>query len=347
MPKASALLRKLEMPFSRGKVKKRDVLILSYLLSVLVFCIVYLTGGTSKVYANLMYIPIAIAASTNGIKKAVIHAIFSAFLVGPIMPMEVEGHVLQDSLSWILRMAIYIIIASVIGFFSYYYKREFEINRKKSTELSEAHYSMIYSLVKLAESRDDNTGEHIERVALFSKLLAEKLRDNPKYKGYISDDYIENIYRASPLHDIGKVGIPDSILLKPGKLNEHEYEIMKEHTTIGAKTLLEVKKRFPENRLLELGISITNYHHEKWDGSGYPEGLKGADIPLAARIMAVADVYDALRSKRIYKEAYEHEKAVEIIKKGRGSHFDPEIVDVFLENQAEFDYLYKSASISA
>lgn len=328
------------------KLKNRDLLIFAYILSAVIFAIVYFEGGTSKVYTNLMYIPIAIAASTNRMRKAVIHAVYSALLVGPMMPLEVNHNVLQDELSWILRLSIYVMIAIVISFFADYYRKEFESNRKKEAELTEAQYSMIYSLVKLAESRDDNTGVHIKRVALFCRLLAEKLKNNPKYKGYINEDYIENIYRASPLHDIGKVGIPDNILLKPGKLTEEEYEVMKTHTTIGANTLLEVKEKYPDNRLLEMGICITNYHHERWDGNGYPEGLKGADIPLSARITAVADVYDALRSKRVYKDAYSHQKAVEIIKEGRGTQFDPDIVDAFLENEAEFDKLFNMASVA-
>jgi len=333
------------MLLSRMKIKKRDLIILSYVLSTIIFVIVYLTGGTRKVYTNLMYIPISIISSTTGIKRAVIHAIYSGLLVGPVMPMNVEAGIRQDFFNWFIRLVIYIIIATVIGFFADYYRKEFEINKRKEEELADAQYSVVYSLVKLAESRDDNTGAHIERVALFSKIIAEKLREIPKYKGYINDSYIENIYKAAPLHDIGKVGIPDRILLKPSKLNEEEYEIMKTHAVIGANTLKEVIRKYPDNRLLEMGISITNYHHEWWDGTGYPEGLKGTDIPLSARIMAVADVYDALRSKRVYKEAYTHEEAVTIIKEGRGTQFDPDIVDVLLENQDEFDYVFKNTVV--
>jgi len=330
------------MELSRLRFKKREFLILSYILSTIIFAVVYFTGGTHKVYTNLMYIPISVASSTNGIKRAVLHAVYSGFLVGPFMPLDVAAGVPQNFVNWFLRLAMYMVIAAVIGFFGDYYSREFEINKHKEEELAAAQYAMIYSLVKLSESRDDSTGAHIERVALFCRILAEKLKENSKYKGYINDNYIDNLCKAAPLHDIGKVGIPDKILLKPGKLTEEEFEIMKKHTVIGANTLKEVKQKYPDNRLLEIGISITNYHHERWDGSGYPKGLKGTDIPLSARIMAVADVYDALRSKRVYKKAYTHEEAVNIIKEGRGTHFDPDIVDAFLENHAEFDYIYKS-----
>ncbi|NLX76411.1 MAG: HD domain-containing protein [Clostridiaceae bacterium] len=334
------------MLLSQVRIKRKGLIIVSYILSTIVFAIVYFTGGTHKVYTNLMYIPISVISSTNGIKSAVVHAIYSGLLVGPIMPMNVEAGRQQDFFNWFIRLVMYVVIAAVIGFFADYYRKEFEVNKKKEKELADAQYSMVYSLVKLAESRDDNTGAHIERVALFCRIIAEKLRDNPKYKGYIDDSYIENLYKAAPLHDIGKVGIPDQILLKPGKLNQEEYEIMKNHAVIGANTLKEVIRKYPDNRLLEIGISITNYHHERWDGKGYPEGLKVTDIPLSARIMAVADVYDALRSVRVYKRAFSHEEAVNIIKEGRGTQFDPDIVDVFLENHAEFDYVFSNTMAS-
>ena len=194
----------------------------------------------------------------------------------------------------------------------------------------------IYSLVKLSESRDCDIGAHAERVAVFCELLARYLRNIPRYKDYLNDDYINNLFKASPLHDIGKVGIPDDILLKQGKLTEEEFEVMKSHTTIGANTLKEIKKKFPDNKFLELGINITLYHHERWDGTGYPHGLSGEEIPLSARIMAIADAYEALRSKRVYKDAYTHEESLEIIKQGAGTFYDPEMVDILIQNQAEF-----------
>lgn len=206
----------------------------------------------------------------------------------------------------------------------------------KVKEISEAQIATIYALVKLAESRDDDTGTHIERTSKLCRLMAEQLSILPEYKEIITEDYIENIYKASPLHDIGKVGIPDSILLKPGKLTFEEFEIMKTHTTIGYKTLSEVKRKYKNNAFINTGMEIAKYHHEKWDGTGYPIGLSGNEIPVSARIMAIVDVYDALRSKRVYKEAFSHEKACEIINEGRGKHFDPVLVDVFLEHNERF-----------
>ena len=320
----------------KGNLRNEFFLIFSYVLAVTIAIIVFITGGTSEVYANLMYVPIAIVASTNGKKQGVTHAVINALLIGPFMPLNVASNISQDPTSWILRLIIYSTIAFVIGSFADYNEQEFQENSKKDKEISEAQMTTIYSLVKLSESRDDNTGAHIERVAEFCKILAINLRNRPKYEDYINDEYVDNIYKASALHDIGKVGIPDSILLKPGKLSLEEFEIMKTHTTIGANTLLEVKKKYPDNKFLELGISIAHFHHEKWDGTGYPHGILGENIPLSARIMALADVYDALRSKRVYKDAYSHEESVEIIKQGDSTHFDPEILHVFVENEVEF-----------
>jgi putative two-component system response regulator len=197
-------------------------------------------------------------------------------------------------------------------------------------------------LIKLSESRDDDTGAHIERTASFCRLLAEQARLNPKYKERIDDDFIKTIYKASPLHDIGKVGIPDSILLKPGKLTEDEFAVMKTHVLLGYETLAKAGQDYDRNAFLKMGMDIALYHHEKWNGSGYVHGLAGNDIPISARIMAIADVYDALRSKRVYKEAFSHEKSVDIISADKGSHFDPDLIDAFVQHQDQFESLYLS-----
>ena len=191
-------------------------------------------------------------------------------------------------------------------------------------------------MAKLAESRDPETGEHLERMAEYNKLLCKNLRMLPKYESIIDDKYIENIHAASPLHDIGKVGIPDNILTKPGKLSEREFDIMKTHSAIGADTLRIVDEKHPGNDLVRMGIEIAESHHEKWDGAGYPNGVSGENIPLAGRILALGDVYDALTSKRVYKEAFSHEKSREIILEGRGTHFDPDVVGAFISIENEF-----------
>jgi len=211
-----------------------------------------------------------------------------------------------------------------------------ELVQEKVREISDSQLATIVALAKLAESRDDETGQHIERTATFCRVLAKRLRDNPSYAGSIDDTWIETIYHAAPLHDIGKVGIPDNILLKPGKLTSEEFEIMKTHTLIGAKTLQTARNNYPRNTFLNMGVAIARSHHEKWNGSGYPDGLSGENIPLSARIMAVADVYDALRSKRPYKDAFTHEESCSIIRGGSGQHFDPAIVDAFIAVETEF-----------
>lgn len=213
---------------------------------------------------------------------------------------------------------------------------------EKVQEISSSQMATIYALIKLSESRDDDTGAHIERTASFCRLLAQKARTVPEYADIITDTFLETIYKASPLHDIGKVGIPDSILLKPGKLTNEEFAIMRTHVQIGYDTLSKVGQQYDKNEFLTMGMDIALHHHEKWNGSGYNNGLKGAEIPLSARIMALSDVYDALRSVRVYKDAFSHERSMEIIASSKGSHFDPVLVDVFIRHQEEFESLYES-----
>ena len=209
--------------------------------------------------------------------------------------------------------------------------------KKAKKDLSHAQYATIVAMSKMAEARDDDTGKHIERTQSYCKALAEKLKGREEFKGQIDDVFIQNLVNASSLHDIGKVAIPDNILQKPGKLTDDEFEFMKQHTVFGAQTLASVLESYPENQFLAMGMSIAKSHHEKWDGSGYPEGLKEDEIPLAAQIMAIADVYDALRSERCYKDAFSHEKSCAIILDGAGSHFSPVLCEVFREISDEFE----------
>ena len=219
-----------------------------------------------------------------------------------------------------------------------------ELVQDKVKEISALQIATIHALVKSAEARDDDTGAHIERTASFCRLLAEKLQEKGIYQDIVDAAYSENISKASPLHDIGKIGIRDAILLKPARLSIDEFEIMKTHVNIGYETLASVEKLYPGNVFLKFGMEISKYHHEKWDGSGYISGLAGDEIPLSARIMALSDVYDALRSKRVYKEAYSHERASEIISKGCGSHFDPILTGVFSEHNLLFRDIFDRLS---
>ena len=204
-------------------------------------------------------------------------------------------------------------------------------------KLQNARAATILGLAKLAEYRDEGTGAHLERIREYAKRLAEEMARNSRYKTIVTQDYIEDIFQSSILHDIGKVGIPDAILLKPGRLTDEEFEVIKRHTTMGGDAIGIIESRIKERSFLFMGKEIAYNHHEKWDGSGYPRGMKGEEIPLSARIIALADVYDALTSKRFYKEAYTHERSKDIIVDLKGSHFDPEIVEAFLILEAEFD----------
>jgi putative two-component system response regulator len=203
-------------------------------------------------------------------------------------------------------------------------------------KIAESQLSTIFATSKLAESKDPETGAHLERMRMYCRLLASDLSNTEKYHSVINDGYIDCIYTASPLHDIGKVGVPDKILSKPAKLTAEEWKIMKTHTTIGGDTLRAVNEKHPGNDFIRMGIEIADNHHEKWDGSGYPQGKKAEQIPLSARILALADVYDALTSSRCYKDAFSHEKSKSIIIEGKGQHFDPDIVDAFIRCEQAF-----------
>jgi PAS domain S-box-containing protein len=187
----------------------------------------------------------------------------------------------------------------------------------------------VFALAKLAESRDPETGEHLERMRTYAQLLAEQLRRAGPYVDQIDDTFLEDLFRSSPLHDIGKVGIPDSVLLKPGRLTADEFEVMKRHTLIGADTLESALQHTGHGGFLQMAAGIARWHHERFDGSGYPDKLAGQNIPLAARIVALADVYDALTSPRVYKSAYDPRLAREMIEAESGRHFDPVVVDAF------------------
>jgi putative two-component system response regulator len=203
-------------------------------------------------------------------------------------------------------------------------------------QIAAAELATIFALSKLSESKDPDTGAHLERMREYCKVLAQQLSLHPRFQNIINSEFITSIYAASPLHDIGKVGIPDHILMKPGKLTSEEWEVMKLHPLIGADTLRAVLKQFPNNPILQTGVEIAEGHHERWDGSGYPHQLKGEDIPISARILALADVYDALTSQRCYKEAFDHAHCRQLIIEGRESHFDPLIVDAYLAVEEEF-----------
>jgi HD-GYP domain-containing protein (c-di-GMP phosphodiesterase class II) len=221
------------------------------------------------------------------------------------------------------------------------------INLRKSREIIEAERAIISALAGLAEGRDPETGHHLEKTRTYTITLARQLSKKPSYHKTINRDFLENIYDAVQLHDIGKVGIRDSILLKNGKLTDGEFEEMKQHVRIGKEVIQNAIGDFKLNQpFLLMGRNICEYHHEKVDGTGYLKGLAGEDILIEARIFAVCDAYDAIRSKRPYKEALPHEEAVNRIKNDRGKHFDPDVVDAFLECEREFARIEGSFAIA-
>ena len=208
--------------------------------------------------------------------------------------------------------------------------------KERTRRLALTQAVTIESLATLAEYRDPETGGHIKRTQNYVKALAVQLKDHPRYRDELNDETIEMLYLSAPLHDLGKVGVPDHILLKAGKLTDEEFEEMKKHTVYGHDALMITEQKLGEDTFLRYAREIAYTHQEKWDGSGYPSGLKGDEIPLAGRLMALADVYDALISKRVYKPPFPHEKAVQIIIEGKGQHFDPDLVDAFVELQETF-----------
>jgi HD-GYP domain-containing protein (c-di-GMP phosphodiesterase class II) len=227
-----------------------------------------------------------------------------------------------------------------------FWREEREV-RKQTKELLLAQDTTILSMTALAETRDNETGGHIQRIQHYVRALAEHLAAHPRFKEHLDWSTIEMLFRSAPLHDIGKVGVADSILLNPGKLSAEEFEAMKEHTRFGHDTLLKAESLLKDARghsFLRLAREIAYTHHEHWDGLGYPLGLKGDAIPIGGRLMALADVYDALISSRRYKPAFSHAESVKIIIKGRGGHFDPDVVDAFLELEESFQLIARHFS---
>lgn len=208
---------------------------------------------------------------------------------------------------------------------------------RRTEEITAIQDVTITAMASLAETRDGDTGNHIRRTQNYVRALARKLQGHSRFVEQLDDRTIEMLYKSAPLHDIGKVGIPDRILLKPGRLTSDEFEVMKTHTTLGRDAIANAEKSLGlQVAFLRIAKEIAYGHQEKWDGSGYPEGLRGDEIPVSARLMAVADVYDALISRRVYKDGMPHEQAVRIIVEGRGTHFDPDMVDAFVGIAEEF-----------
>jgi CHASE2 domain-containing sensor protein len=237
-------------------------------------------------------------------------------------------------ISPVLPLIVLVCNFSILTFFRFW--QEEQRVKERTRELAMVQEATIESMSSLTETRDPGTGEHIRRTRNYIRLLAEYLKNQPRFSPFLDDETIDLLCKSAPLHDIGKVGVSDRILLKPGRLTDQEFEEMKQHTVYGRDTILAAERKLGNTSFLHVAREIAYTHHERWDGSGYPEGLKGEQIPVPGRLMALADSYDALTSKRVYKSRIPHEKAVEIIIEEKGSHFDPEVVDAFLEIQENF-----------
>lgn len=208
--------------------------------------------------------------------------------------------------------------------------------------LQKYNAEMVTGFANLVENRDNSTGGHIRRTKVYVEIILKAIRKKPKYRAILTKDYIENVKNAAPMHDIGKIATPDYILQKPGKLTDEEYAIMKKHSEIGGEIIQETFAKLEEPEYEQIAYEVARYHHEKWNGKGYPDGLKGTEIPLHARIMAVADVFDALSAKRCYRDAMPIEKCFQIIREGSGTDFDPELVEIFLDAREEILRYYEA-----
>lgn len=262
--------------------------------------------------------------------------LFSLFLLLGVISNLLGIHFLSNHIYislgyFLIPFGIHFIIINLVFIFLHYKER-----KKFYKDLTKAHSSAIDSMALVAETRDTETGAHIKRTKEYMVLLGEYLYSKKIYKKTLTVNYRELLYRATPLHDVGKVGIPDKILKKPGKLSDEEYATMKTHATIGKEIIENAMRDNEENEFLKIAYNIAYYHHEKWDGSGYPCALKGEDIPLEARMMALCDVYDALISRRCYKQAFEYKDSEDIIINSSGSHFDPTLIEAFITLKDQF-----------
>ena len=255
----------------------------------------------------------------------------------PGQPLYLLVHHKHPGLKTAFRKLIFLSIAMLAGFSVLAAAIGF-ITISRYRRLVRAQHGIIFSLAALAEGRDPETGEHLERTRQYAILLARQLKKRKAYRKIITADYLEALYAAAPLHDIGKVGIPDAILLKESSLTEGEYEIMKSHVQIANRVIKQTMETHKlDQKAFIVGLNIATYHHEKYNGQGYPEGLRGEEIPLEARIFALCDAYDVIRTRRPYKKALSHKEAVRRILADKGEHFDPAVVDAFMEITSQFE----------
>lgn len=316
-PSASAqrLLALAERLF--GKRRDSGIILLAViLLQIGVAVVVYLTGGTQYVYLQFMYIPVAVAGLIFGTRVGTVLGVFAGFaLLGPLMPLNVAENIAQPTLGWTIRLAFLALQGAAAGFVGNLLKRRLQVVEIVADELALTYGRILRSLVELLGERDDKTADHSERVAYNAIQMGKALG--------LDGHELETLYWAAVLHDLGKIGIPERILNHPGALSDQDRAEMRRHVEIGQRVLLQASSEFKPI------ADIVAVHHERWDGLGYPKGLRGEDIPLAGRILSVLDVFEALTSKRPYRDPLPPAEALEVVRADSGTRFDARIVDTF------------------
>lgn len=308
--------------------------VLTGVLLIGIYLLVWYSGGTCSTLPHLFYIPIIYTAILSTWYYSALTAIISGLLLSEwLMPLDTHLGMFQDS-AWIYRLCFFLFVSLWTSFLTYCARLQAQRYQAQLAELAQLQQASVSALVDLTEMRDKEvTGRHLDRLGYYADLLCSHLK--------LDDELRENIVETIALHDIGKVAVPDSILKKPGSLDPEEWVVMKKHPIHGAEILDSIAEKVSITdptvlNYLQTAREIILHHHEKYDGSGYPYGLAGDEIPLSARVAAICDVYDSLRSVRPYKEPFSHEKAVEIIRQGKGTHFDPILTTAFEKLASEF-----------
>lgn len=302
------------------------------------------TVGTTMSFEKAQMLILAEIAFIIGIILAHVLNVIYSYVINLRGFLDNENGVLMQAGDGVLDGFVPVGTNDEFGTMAIHTNKMVDDLRQTTEEVRRTRDVSILTLASLAETRDNETGAHILRTQRYVKALAEHLRGHARFSHVLSDENIELLYKSAPLHDVGKVGIPDNILLKPGKLTDEEFEIMKTHPALGAEALQVAENELGSNSFLHFAREISLSHHEKWDGSGYPGGLKGDAIPVSGRLMALADVYDALISKRVYKKAFSHEEARNLLTEGKGAHFDPDVVEAFIAIEDQFIRIAKDFS---
>ncbi len=298
--------------------RRRDsgiIVLLVVLVEIFVGIVVYLTGGTKYVYLQFMYLPVMTGGLLFGTMGGVFVALFAGLILGPFMPLEVATDQAQATLSWMVRTGFFCLIGGTSGVLSNLLRQRMRMIENVAKELSVTYGRTLYALVSLIHERDDKTADHSERVAYNAVVIGRELG--------IDQDHLETLYWGGILHDLGKIGISETIINKPGPLTPEERLEMQRHPIIGARVLLKASPDFGPI------AEVVRSHHERWDGAGYPDQLKGEAIPIAARVLAVLDVFEALTSFRPYREPMAARDALFFLRENAGTHFDTRIVDIF------------------